>query len=118
MTIVGTSDKIHRTDAATGVGMDIDFANQDLERLESDPDFNGGYGVAVVRGYRKVIRFIRSAADERDFRNMRSLNFEKLQGGRDHQHSLRLNDQWRLIVEIKKAEPKNRIVLVGIEDYH
>ncbi|MCI0333557.1 MAG: type II toxin-antitoxin system RelE/ParE family toxin [Planctomycetes bacterium] len=98
--------------------MDIEFSEDDLARLESDPAFNAGYGVPVVRGYRKVVRFIRAASDERDFRAMRSLNFEKLQGDRDHQYSLRINDQWRLIVEIKKDEPKNVVVIRGIEDYH
>jgi proteic killer suppression protein len=98
--------------------MDIEFSDDDLARLESDAAFNAGYGVQIVRGYRKVVRFIRSATDERDFRAMRSLNFEKLQGDRSHQHSLRINDQWRLIVEIKKADPKNVVVIIGIEDYH
>lgn len=98
--------------------MDIEFAEDDLARLEGDAAFNAGNGVPVVRGYRKVIRFIRSATDERDFKAMRSLNFQKLQGDRNHQHSFRINDQWRLIVEIRKAEPKNIIVIVGIEDYH
>ncbi len=98
--------------------MDIEFSDDDLARLETDTAFNAGFGVAIVRGYRKVLRFIRSAPDERDFRAMRSLNFEKLQGDRNHQHSLRINRQWRLIIEIKKAEPKNVIVIVAIEDYH
>jgi plasmid maintenance system killer protein len=31
---------------------------------------------------------------------------------------LRLNDQWRLIVQVKPAEPKNIIFVEGIEDYH
>ncbi len=98
--------------------MDVEFVDPDLSRVETDPDFNAGFGVAVVRGYRKVLRFIRSAVDERDFRSMRSLNFEKLKGDRSHQHSFRLNQQWRLVVEIRKSEPKNKIVVVSIEDYH
>ena len=49
---------------------------------------------------------------------MRSLRFEKLKGDRSHQHSLRLNNQWRLIIEIQKADPKNIIVVLDIEDYH
>lgn len=98
--------------------MDIEFSKVDLARLEWDAAFNAGYDVAVVRGYRKSIRLIRAANDERDLRAMRSQNFEKLKGNRDHQHSLRINDQWRLIVEIKKAVPKNVIVIMGIEDYH
>ncbi len=98
--------------------MEIEFSNNDLERLETDVAFNGGHGVPVVRGYRKAIRFIRSAVDERDFRGMRSFNFEKLKGNRAHQHSLRINEQWRVIIEIQKAEPKNVIRIIGIEDYH
>lgn len=98
--------------------MDIEFSNLDLQRLETDEDFAAGYSKAIVRAYRKVIRFIRSASDERDFRSMRSLNFEKLKGERSHQHSLRINQQWRLIIEIKVSTPKNVIIVIGIEDYH
>jgi toxin HigB-1 len=98
--------------------MEVEFCDAQLRQLEADVAFNAGFGIAVVRGYRKVMRFIRSAVDERDFRAMRSLNFEKLKGDRDHQHSLRINDQWRLIVELRKASPKNVVVIVGIEDYH
>jgi len=98
--------------------MDVEFADPDLARLESDRDFNAGFGVEVVRGYRKVMRFIRAALDERDFRAMRSLKFEKLKGRRSHQHSLRINNQWRLVIEIQKAKPENAIRVVSIEDYH
>ena len=98
--------------------MDIEFTNPDLERLVSDDAAQGAYGVAVVRAFRKVINFIKAARDERDFRSMRSLNFEKLKGKRAHQHSMRLNDQWRLILEIKSADPKNIVVVIAIEDYH
>lgn len=98
--------------------MDVEFTDPDLQRLETDLDCNAGHSDAIVRAYRKVLRFIRAAADERDFRAMRSLNFEKLQGNRSHQYSLRLNIQWRLIVEIKDGTPKNTIVVTGIEDYH
>jgi proteic killer suppression protein len=98
--------------------MEIEFANSDLARLETDADFNAGFGEPVVRGYRKVIRFIRAAEDERDFRSMRSLHFEKLKGNRSHQHSFRLNNQWRLIVEVRKTQPKNSIFVVEIVDYH
>ena len=64
------------------------------------------------------MRLIRASLDERDFRAMRSVHFEKLKGERSHEHSFRLNDQWRLIVRIKKSSPKNIIVIYGIEDYH
>jgi toxin HigB-1 len=98
--------------------MDVEFVDPDLARVDTEPGFNAGFGIAVVRAYRKVLRFIRSAVDERDFRSMRSLNFEKLKGDRSHQHSFRLNQQWRLIVEIRKCERKNKIAVISIEDYH
>lgn len=98
--------------------MDVEFSNSHLQTIESDPNDRGGYSTAIARAFRKVMRVIRAAIDERDFRAMRSLNFEKLKGNRDHQHSLRLNDQFRLIVEIKASTPKNIVVVVDIEDYH
>lgn len=49
---------------------------------------------------------------------MRSLKFEELKGDRSHQHSLRINRQWRLIVEVEKGKHKNRIAILAIEDYH
>src|SRR5689334_23225171 len=98
--------------------MKVRFADDRLERLEKDPADNGGYGQAVARAFRKVMNFIRNAVDERDLRTMKSLRFEKLKGDRSHQHSLRLNDQWRLIFEIEEDQPKNTIVVISIEDYH
>ena len=45
-------------------------------------------------------------------------NFEKLKGDRSHQHSIRLNLQWRLILEVEEDEAGKLIAIVGIEDYH
>jgi proteic killer suppression protein len=61
---------------------------------------------------------IRSAMDERDFYALKSLRFEKLQGKRQHQRSIRINDQWRLILEIVGEAPKKTVWIIGIEDYH
>ena len=98
--------------------MEVRFSDPDLDRLEVEAGFQTSYAPEAVRGFRKVMAVIRAAMDERDLHEMRSLNFEKLKGNRAHQHSLRLNKQWRLIVEIAPAKPKNVIVVVGIEDYH
>jgi len=98
--------------------MQVRFYNERLRVLEIDPTATGGFSQAVVRAFRKVMNVIRNAVDERDIRAMKSLRFEKLQGNRSHQHSLRLNDQWRLIIEIEESAPKNTIVMVDIEDYH
>ena len=98
--------------------MQVEHARKDLERLEADPAFHAGFARDVVVAYRKRMQLIRAAQDERDFYALKSLRFEKLKGARAHQRSMRLNDQWRLIIEIKQASPKNIIRIVAIEDYH
>lgn len=49
---------------------------------------------------------------------MKSLRFEKLKGARQKQHSMRLNDQWRLILEFEGEGTTKVVVVCGIEDYH
>lgn len=61
---------------------------------------------------------IRAAEDERAFYAMKSLHFEKLKGDRSHQHSMRLNDQWRLILEFERGNDGKVVLVIGIEDYH
>ena len=98
--------------------METEFLNEKLDRLETDAGFTAGYAREIVKAYRKRMQAIRAAIDERDLRSVKGNRFEKLQGSRAHQYSLRLNDKWRLIIEIKSGNPKNIIVVVGIEDYH
>jgi toxin HigB-1 len=89
-----------------------------LQKIDEEPDFNGGYPANLLRAFRMRMQQIRAANDERDFYALKSLRFEKLKGNRKHQHSMRLNDQFRLILEIEKTGHGNTIVVVGIEDYH
>lgn len=98
--------------------MELDFKDEDLEKLYCDPRATAGRGDAIDKGFRKVIQFIRGARDERDLYGMRSLRFERLKGNRSHQFSFRINNQWRLIVEIEKIENAKRVIVIGIEDYH
>lgn len=97
--------------------MDVSFADSDLERLEADSSFNAGLDHVVVRSYRKVMQIIRSASDERVFYALKSLHYEKLKGKRSHQRSMRLNIQWRLVLQIIETDSKV-VVIVSIEDYH
>lgn len=98
--------------------MEVDFDDPDLDRLEVDATFDAGFAPAVVRGFRKVMQAIRAAPDERDLYRLKGLRFEKLKGKRRHQHSLRINDQWRLIVELRGEAPAKRVGVVEIADYH
>ena len=98
--------------------MEVEFDDENLDRLETDARFMGGFSAALVYLFRRRMQTIRSAPDERDLYALKSLHFEKLKGQRSHQHSIRLNDQWRLILELKGKAPNKTIVIVAIEDYH
>ena len=98
--------------------MQVEVQHGDLDRLETNPKSANRLPAAVVRAYRRRMQAIRAAVDERDLYVFTSWRFKKLQGDRSHQRSIRLNDQWRLIVEIKEASPSNIMVIIGIEDYH
>lgn len=97
--------------------MDVRFKDRNLEKLFTEPG-DYGYPPEVVRAYRKKIGLLRGAQDEHDIRAMKSAHFEKLKGSRKHQRSLRLNRQWRLIVELRKAGRTIVIDVVGLEKHY
>ena len=94
------------------------FKDDRLDRLETDASYDAGFSQVVVRAFRARMQFIRAAVDERAFYGVRSLRFEKLKGERKRQHSMRLNDQWRLVVELEGVGRGKVVVVVSIEDYH
>lgn len=98
--------------------MEVEFVRSDLARLETDKAYTAGFGRDVVRGFRKVMQALRAAPDERDLYALRGLRMEKLRGRRQHQHSLRLNEQWRLIVELVGEGPAKKAKVIEIVDYH
>jgi len=98
--------------------MEVEFADDELDRLEVDPKATAGHGAAVDRGFRKAIQALRAAHDERDLYANRGLHFEKLKGDRSHQRSVRCNKQWRLILEIHEGGRGHLIRVIAIEDYH
>jgi len=98
--------------------MDVSFKDQSLDRLETDAAYNAGFGDAVVKAYRRAMEHIRAASDERTLYARRSFKFEKLKGNREGQYSMRLNDQWRLIVQLRGEAPKKTVHVMEIVDYH
>jgi toxin HigB-1 len=100
------------------MSMDVTFQDQSLDRLEIDAGYSGGFGNTVVKAYRKAMQHIRAANDERTFYARRSFRFEKLHGKREGQYSMRLNDQWRLIVELRGQGTRKSVHVVEITDYH
>ncbi len=98
--------------------MDVRHGDRKLEAVEFEKAQAAGFPPGVVKAFRKTMQAIRAAGDERDLRNRRAGRFEKLSAGRSNQHSIRLNDQYRLIIELEGEAPNKTVVVVGIEDYH
>lgn len=98
--------------------MKVRFRDAFLEKIEFDPTTRIPWDEAVVKAFRKRMNFIRQAHNELDLFAWKSLRIEKLQGARQRQFSMRLNDQWRLIFEIENIGPDRVITVVSIEDYH
>jgi proteic killer suppression protein len=99
--------------------VNVQHADRTLERLERDVHFRvKKYGPDMVKAFRRRMAAIRSARDEQDFYGLKSLHYEKLRGNCSHERSMRLNDQFRLILRIEAAPDGRRVVIVSIEDYH
>src|SRR5258708_36968793 len=98
--------------------MEVRFHDASLDRLETDLKYTGGYDRAIVRAFRLRMQIIRAASDERTFYELKSLHFEKLKSDRARQHSMRLNRQWRLVLEFDGSGSAKIVCIVAIEDYH
>lgn len=99
--------------------MEIEYENKKLEALESNEAASETkYSIALIKAFQNKLVLLRSAPDERTLRNWKSLHFEKLKGERKGQYSIRLNDQWRLIIELDDETSPKKIRLLAIEDYH
>jgi toxin HigB-1 len=98
--------------------MDVEFVDDVLEQLEGNIQFTGGFSAEIARTFRKRMWFIRQAMDERDLYQSKGQHFEKLKGDRAHQRSMRLNKQWRLILELVEGNPEKIVRVIAIEDYH
>ncbi len=96
--------------------MEVTFEDSSLEELEKQ-DRKTRLSKDVVKAYRKAMNFLRNMTDERDLA-FPGLRVEKLKGDLAGLRSARLNDQWRLIFDIKKGSHKNIIHIISIRDYH
>ena len=99
--------------------MRIQFEDDDLKRLYTDVGFRQPrLGPDLTKQFRKKVQLLAAATDERDLYNLRGLRLEKLSGTRSGQHSIRLNDQFRLILRFDTDKEGRLVVIVELTDYH
>lgn len=98
--------------------MKVRFGDDRLALVETNQAHRLKLPVQVVQVARRRIRFLREAQDERDLYNMASLHYEKLSGEREGQRSIRLNNQWRIVLEIDRDCQPLEIVILEISNHY
>lgn len=97
----------------------IEYEDEELRKLAEDASYSTKrFDSVLVAAYRKKIGLIRAAVDERDLRAYKALRLERLVGSRKGQSSIRLNQQYRLILKFKTVSPGRVAVVIEIVDYH
>lgn len=73
-----------------------------------------GFPADLLRSAQRKLTMLDNAADLADLRSPPGNRLEALKGDRAGQHSIRINDQWRICFIWTEAGPEN----VEIVDYH
>lgn len=100
--------------------MDFKFKKDRIKLLYTENKNAHKYPTSVVENFFDAMAIIDSVNNEQELYSFRGMRFEKLLGkrGNDNQRSIRLNNQWRLIVSIEKDEIGKYIFIIDIVDYH
>jgi len=98
--------------------MRIEFADADLQRICTDEAHKLGLPFAIIKAARRKLVQLEAAQDERDLRNLKSLNYKKLQGDRDGRRSVRINDQYRIEFTVSEGGPSPVVTIMTIGDTH
>ena len=99
--------------------MRLRFEDDDLRRLHEERDFVlARLGPEVARAFRKKAAYLEEAESEIDLRRYKALHFEKLRGGRSGQHSIRLNRQWRLILQMETDAEGRLLIIVEVANHY
>jgi len=94
------------------------FKSRKLAALYTEEKDVHKYPSAAVDTFFDVMGIIDAALDERDLYALKGLRYKKLKGARKYQRSIRLNQQYRLILELERDDQGRYILIVDIEDYH
>lgn len=91
--------------------MEVEFRDKTLALVESDRAAETRLPIAVINSLRQKLVLIRAAPDERTLRNWKSLHYEKMDDG---ERSIRLNKQFRLLLEIDTNSKPNKVTVLRV----
>lgn len=96
--------------------MRVYFATDDLRELYETPLSNlkgkQKYPQDIIKQYKKKVQLLIAIPKLENLLQFRGLNFENLKGDKKGQCSIRLNDQYRLIL-IPMSEDRLQVVMVN-----
>lgn len=99
--------------------MRIEFEDDELRRLAYESAFHTKrWSSDVTKAYRRVVNLIINAASDQDLRNLRGLRLEQLKGNRAGTSSVRINDQYRLILRFFTDQDGRVAIVIEAVDYH
>lgn len=94
------------------------FDDKKLQALYTEEKDAHKYPSGIVKSFFEVLAIIDAAKDDNDLYMLKGLHYERLKGKRKHQRSIRLNKQFRLILEREEDETGKYFWIIAIEDYH
>lgn len=98
--------------------MEIEYRDKRLALIPTERAAESKLPVSVIKSLREKLIVISAAPDERTLRNWKSLRYEQLKRDRRGQRSIRLNQQFRLLLEVDDSRSSPKAILLGVEDYH
>ncbi|MFC2591248.1 MAG: type II toxin-antitoxin system RelE/ParE family toxin [Corynebacterium matruchotii] len=95
------------------------FLDSQLKHVWEDSSHKSKrWSPGLVKAIRKKIQLLANAYDERDLKNVRSLHFKKLKGDRAGTYSIRVNEQYRLILAFETDIEGRKVIIIEMVDYH
>jgi proteic killer suppression protein len=97
--------------------MRIEFADDHLARICTAEAHRLGLPIAIIKAARRRLIQLEAARDERDLRELKSLNYKKRKGDPDGRRSIRINDQYRIFFTLSDDYPPV-VTITDIGDPH
>jgi proteic killer suppression protein len=94
----------------------VKFKESVLERLDWDRGYTAGFPLPVVSAFRGRIQVIRAAPQEHAMLQLTSLQI-KLCGNGANRHSMRVTDEWQLIVAFEDEEIGRVAIVEELMEY-
>ena len=96
--------------------MKVEFADERLALIRTREAHKLGLPIGVINSCRDKLHAIEQASSELTLRNLRSLNYKRLEGSDLRQ--IRLNDQYRMRFKLDNTTTPPTVTVVFIGDPH